>query len=39
MVVARDGDPVTATRKTETELEHQPYTAATARLAAHVVVD
>jgi hypothetical protein len=30
---------VTAACETETELEHQPHATATARLAAHVVVD
>ena len=37
--MAGDGHAVTAPRETDAQLEHQPHTAAAARLAAHVMVD
>ena len=39
VVVAGHRHPVTAPRETETQLQHQPHTAAAARLAAHVIVN
>jgi hypothetical protein len=39
VVVAGNGDPVTASRETEAQLEHQPHATATARFAADVVMD
>jgi hypothetical protein len=39
VVVTGDGHPVTAPREPDTQLQHQPHTATTTRLAADVVMD